>query len=700
MRLNLRTVKASDIFPVMGVFGGVCVSIKGVFTVGWELTLPKVYHQDEVDYDRMIAAISAASRLLPAWSVIHRQDLYYYEEYTPDPGHAKTYLEECYEKHFEGRRYLTHKAYLFLSFGKQGHIDKPGKASGLFGFEGTCPVPDNEELDVIRTAALQFINTVTTGDRIKARLIDSEKEWLGEGNKVGIMQRYMMLGNTSPVMSDISMGPDFVEAYDNHAIAFTLCEASKMPGSISSVHRVEKMSSAGSQIFTSTGSLLGMQLDCEHAVNHIVVIPPQQATHQKLETKKRDMTAGYSSSDNRINSEELGEYLDEVQRSGIVTVFSNLNVIAWAKKEEKNELSSKITTAITHLGAIATYNKHNTPVLYYAGIPSNSFEIGTENLMTGPLQTAFALGCYETFDNGLGKGDLLLCDRTRNIPVYTDVDDISAALGLNNNTNKFILGGSGTGKSFFVNRMLTCEYNAGALLFGLDVGHSYEVSTRLTAELSGGRDGQYYTWSKEEPLTFNPFVGFTDWLDENGLLQPDDTGVNALISLLETVWTPEGGGWSTAKEVILKQFICDFTKKMLSIGKSEDNLPIFDDFYKFLDDDIKPKFDEREIWAALKKENIILQRELEAKILRAEENGDTQTLKDLREQLAKVNEGLVEKGYPVGTDLVGYDKFDLNDFHITLTAYSKLGAFSGFLNDPHPKDIVNSRWTVFELDRL
>ncbi len=703
MRLNLNTVKASDIFPVMGVFGGVVVSVKGAFTIGWEVSLPRLYHQNESEYDSLIAAFSSACRVLPAWSVVHRQDMYTYETYKPIPGHAKTYLEECNERHFTGRRYMAHKAYLFLSFGNKALLDKEGKYSGLFGISGSIPPPSESELDIFRSKAGEFIQILTSGGLLSARLLDTEEEWLGDGTSPGIIQRYMMLGNTSPVMSDIQTGPDHIDAYDNRAQAYILCEASQMPTEVRSVHSVDALSTTATKLFLSTGASLGARLDCEHAVNHIVVIPPQQSTHRKLDRKKRDMTAGYSSVDNRLNAEDIESYLEDVQRLGTMTVFSHLSILAWGKLSEQNDISSKISAAITSLGAIATRNEHNTPVLWYAGIPSNSFEIGTDNLMTGEVHSAFVLGNYDTFDNGFGKGDILLCDRTRNKPVQIDFDETANEMGLIDSYHKFIIGPTGTGKSFTTNRIMTCEYNAGALIFGLDVGHSYEGATLLLNELTNGRDGQYHTWSKENPLTFNPFVDFKAWIDENGILNAEEPGVNALISLVETLWEPIGG-WSQAQESILKQIIRDFTEQMIRSGKNEKDLPIFDDFYNFINEFIKPLFDARLAWSSTRADNLREKDRLTGLLIDAEPKAGTKAgaaaIEKIKRQLASVDDALTEKGLAVGTDFVGYEDLDLKNLHLSMKAYSLQGEFASFLNDQHPKDVVNSRWTIFELDLL
>ena len=700
MRLNINTVKASDIFPVMGVFGGVVVSVKGAFTIGWELTLPRLYHQSEQDYDSIIASFASACRVLPAWSVIHRQDFFTYETYDGSGSGAKTYLEQCYQRHFHGRRYLTHKAYLFVSIGNRAMLDKESRFSGLFGISGTIALPSESELDIFRSKAGEFIQTLTSCGLVSARLLDQESEWIGDGKQVGIIQRYMMLGNTSPVMSDIATGKDYVEAYGKRAQAYVLCESQHMPQEMNSVKEVKNLSTPVTQLMLSTGSHIGCRLDCEHVINHYIVIPPQQETLRELDRRKRDMTAGYRSNDNRLNAGDISLYLDDIHRTGAMTVFAHLNVFAWGELSEQNDISAKLSAAISAMGATAVRNKHNTPVLWYAGIPSNAFEICMDNLMRMRLGSSFPMGNFDTFDDGFGRGALVLCDRTRCKPVRVDVDREAEARKLIDSWHKFVIGPTGSGKSFLINRLLTCEYEDGAYIFVLDVGHSYRIHTSLVSELTGGRDGQYNTWSKDKPLSFNPFIGFTSWVDEAGVLNVDEPGFNALLALLETLWEPQGG-WKSEQEAILKQLIKSFTESMIRKGFSESDLPLFDDFYNFLKEEVEPLFEARLVWMKTRDKNLERKKELEGKLRDAAGSKTSKaTIAKMERELSDLNEALVETGLKLGTDYVGYEDFDLKGLHKTMTAYSKQGEFSTFLNSKHPVDIVGSRWTIFELKAL
>lgn len=681
MEVNLKKVRMEDIFPVMDILDGVAVSVRGAFTLGWELSLPVAYTMSEDEYDEIQEALVSALRVLPDWTVMHRQDVFLYRKYSSGRSWADgkgAYLESCYDRHFEGRRYLTHKAYLFLTFGDGFLFKKDGKRSGLFGLASKLTLPPRSKYEAFLTKGREFIRVATMGDRIKARELTRE-DWLGDGGEdPGIIQRYMMLGQDGPLLSDIPLTPSSVKVHDMVAQGFVIGEARHMPTAIPSVKKNERMSDGPCEMFLSLGANLGIKLDCEHVVNHYVLVPPQSETLNGLDSKRRSMNAGITSRDNRVNYEEISEFLDDAEKENYLTVYAHLDVIAWGKEKEQALISSKVSAALMDMGMMdAVRVEHNFPVLYYAGIPSAEVDLGMENMMTQEIHAALCLGTYETFESGLGEGDLRLCDRVRNIPVVIDVDEVSASRGMNNAYSKFVVGPTGTGKSFIMNRILNCEYNAGAMVFIIDIGDSYEGQTRVINETSGGADGQYMAWNAGNIPSFNPFVGFTRWVDRNGNLavfsldgDSDDSGVDYMISIIQTLYTPPEG-WTTYNEPILKQILLDFIKEMLAEGKTEEDLPVFDDLCSFIGRVVAPR---------MKKAKPS-----------ARKAGKKDAVPDRTEDVRKVGV------YKVGEVLVGTDDFDVDKFLTSLTPYSATGPFAFFYNSRQPLDVFSSRWAVAEL---
>ena len=63
-----------------------------------------------------------------------------------------------------------------------------------------------------------------------------------------------------------------------------------------------------------------------------------------------------------------------------------------------------------------------------------------------------------------------MADRQNGIPVHVDISDLPMKRGIITNRNKFILGPSGSGKSFFTNHLVRNYYEQGTHILLVDTG--------------------------------------------------------------------------------------------------------------------------------------------------------------------------------------------------------------------------------------
>ena len=642
MEMKQTSKSFDELFPLMGMKDGIIISKRGDVTLGWELTLPDIYSLLGSEYDEMLSSLASAVRILPAWTMVHRQDIYLYDSYRPQLRGA--FLPDSYERHFEGRRYLTHRQYLYLTMTTKGSAQRPVSGSGLYGAKAIRKLPSAERLRQLSSKASEFLSVLTGGGRISARRLTSDD--FASAMNDGIIPTYLRLGDRSGIFSDYPMSPDHVRIGDRNLWAFTLSESEDLPTELSTTQRVESLSGSASELFLSMGAAIGPLLDTEHIVNQYILTVPQTEVLSELDARKRRMQSMSKSADNRLGAEEIEEFVDEVHKESYTSVMAHTNILAWGDDSAHLEVKGKISSALAGMGVTCVEDTVDTPVLWYAGIPGASCEIGAENLMLMELHSALCLGIWETFEKDTPNGLLKICDRMRNVPVTIDVQTAAQDRGLIDNYNAFVLGGSGTGKSFFTNFFVRSCYDAGETVFIIDVGDSYEGLCSVIREESGGRDGIYYSWDIEHPISFNAFIGFEQWVDERGRLRQDSNGLNFLLSFLQTLWSP-AGGWTSDMGTILKQMVGDF---ILS-RKDDGELPIFDDLRTFIRDEIAPKIESAE-------------------------------------------------GYICGDTPVDRGRFDITAFLLAMKDYAIGGAFEFLLNDRHPKDLFSSRFTVFEVDRL
>lgn len=650
---STTTRRFDDVFPFAGIFDeGICVHRRGPFTCAWEVTLPRAYSLSEDEYDSIIIALSAAAMSLPSWSVLHKQDIYLLKKYDSEaekrPG---GFLEASEREHFSGRPYLEHKCYIYLTLARKTLVRKRSSDSGLaIGFESSIVVPDGAAFRFFLSKCKEFETTAQRCPLLKLRRL-SKEELVGHpsGQDGGLVQEIIQLGNRGPVLSDMLITPDSVEIGGKVMQSFFLGSADNVPSELSSVSASSKVVSVnGEDIFLSAGAAIGMNLDCEHIVNQYIIIPDQVEYKKELDKTRKSMVKGGSEkNENVANAEKIQLYLDDIDNNHLLTVYTHLNVLAWGPEQEYDDITAKLSAAIQTTGLTAVYGKYNTPYLYNASLPGNGFELGEENLMSMELMPALSMGIYETFTKSIEGGILRLCDRDRNIPVTLDFQAVARSRGYVDDFNVSIFGPTGTGKSFFDNKYVKDAYDAGEDVTIIDVGFSYKGLCMVINEETEGQDGVYMEWSRESPLSFNPFLGYREFLDENGFIREDNPDALFVFSLLQMIWSPRGTGWTTENKPILKQTVADFISWWM---KGHDSVPVFDDYCSFLSD--------------------------------------------------KVSKQLKSGKYKVKDIVVDEEDFDIKNFRLALSDYTSSGPYGVLLNSRNEIDLMEKRFVYFEVSKL
>ena len=100
-----------------------------------------------------------------------------------------------------------------------------------------------------------------------------------------------------------------------------------------------------------------------------------------------------------------------------------------------------------------------------------------------------------------GKFSHLSNDMTddRSTEIAIDTSELPMETGRINNRNKFVLGPSGSGKSFCMNNLIKQYFQQNTDIVLIDTGHSYSG----LCEYYGGK---YITYTDEKPITMNPFL--------------------------------------------------------------------------------------------------------------------------------------------------------------------------------------------------
>ncbi len=568
-------------FPVMNGGDGVILSKRGDVCYGWEVLLPPAFRCNEERYDAIVQALHSAVTLLPDYAIVHKQDVYMKKKYVAEKSAG--FLQEAYEMHFDGREYLDHRCRLFLTFSSKK--DVRGASSGLLGITAGGSMPKSEVLARFAAVAEQFATVVQGCGLLDMRRL-TEEDIFGAGDFPGLIQDYLnFTDDGDDVLSDIQMRRDNVRTGDRYFGCHLIADLDQLPAEVTSCRKVVSLSTDSSAVNLSFMNEIGQELDCEHIVNHFILKEPQKDIHGELDTRRRQMLSmAGRSAENRMYSEELNEFLESAASVQMHTVRFHINVLAGGTADEYETVKDKVVSAISRMGVTPVYDIYDAPCQFWASIPGNEAGLAYQEYMTADLKAALCMGIYDSFEPGVPDGVMKMSDRLRLVPQRFDIQEKALEMGLIENYNVFLLGPSGSGKSFFMNKYLKSCYDAGQHVFLIDVGDSYRALCNIIKEESKGEDGTYYTFEKGRPISFNPFRNVRRFRTA------DNQALNFLFTLMLTLWKNGNEAMNSASMKIVRDSIIAFIDRW-----SEDRDPVFNDYYRYVRDEFCLSLGEKEI---------------------------------------------------------------------------------------------------------
>ena len=84
MRNVMKAATLESRFPLMAVEHGCIISKDADITVAYRVELPEVFTLTRAEYEALHSAWAKAVRVLPNYSIVHKQDIFVEESYRPD----------------------------------------------------------------------------------------------------------------------------------------------------------------------------------------------------------------------------------------------------------------------------------------------------------------------------------------------------------------------------------------------------------------------------------------------------------------------------------------------------------------------------------------------------------------------------------------------------------------------------------------
>ena len=638
MRGTLKTSTLESKFPLLRVENNCIISKFADITAAYRVLLPELFTLTGEEYEALHGAWLKALKVLPDYTVVHKQDFFIEERYeTLNDGSERSFLARSYERHFNERPYLRHTCYLFVTKTTPERMRQTSASSVLCrGFIVPREMRDTDAVTRFLEAAEQMERILNDSGLVRVERL-TEAEIVGTADDAGLLARYFALSDERlPVVNeDIRLDPGVMRIGDKYLSMHTLSDLDMLPQSVATDFRYERLSTDRSDCRLSFAAPVGLLLSCNHVYNQVIFLDDHDETLKRLEASARNMNslAAYSRA-NAINREWVEMYLNEAHSQGLRSVRCHCNVMAWAESEaELKRIRNDVGSQLALMGCTPHHNTVDMPVLFWAAIPGNEADFPAEESFYTFLDQALCLFNEETnYRSSLSPFGIKMSDRLSGIPIHLDISDLPMKRGVITNRNKFILGPSGSGKSYLTNHLVRQYWEQGAHILLVDTGNSYQGLCSLIHAKTKGRDGVYFTYTEEAPIAFNPFYV------EDGVYDVEKR--ESLKTLLLTLWKRESEEPTRSEEVALSNAVNLYLSKLRA---DRSIVPSFDTFYEFVETDYR--------------------RLLEQKRVREKD-------------------------------------FDLENFLNVLEPYYKGGEYDYLLNSDKQLDLLDKRFIVFELDNI
>ncbi len=526
------------------------------------------YSADPDNYLNFHTVLNQVVSIIGEGRIVQKLDIFSKKKYTAEPSHQ--FLQQKYSEHFDGRLFKTietvllftdivddklkkkNKHYQYSEKSYKELRDKCQKVLMLLKQSGCEPQflwEKDFEYYISGVLAMQFTETPAF-DNIK-----STNEYLQIGNR--------FVKNISYVDVENIDLPSEIEPYSflggNGAAAETAVDN-----------------------FTFINELE----DYETIIyNQVISIPPQAQQQRELDKKKKKHEgAANNSPSNAIIAEEIQTLLHNIAIDGQLVVNAHFSLIFSTDTLEKMEgIQSMIENKLFTKGIIVSKNAYNQLELFRSAIPGNATELREYDLFMTTSEAALCFFFKESYPVNEESNFYLRFTDRQGVPLKIDPADLPMKTGRINNRNKFVLGPSGSGKSFFTNHMVRQYYEQGAHVLLVDTGNSYQGLCELIKGKTKGEDGVYFTYTEDNPIAFNPF--YTD----DGVFDIEKR--ESIKTLILTLWKRDDEPPTRSEEVALSNAVSGYIERI----KQEDIYPSFNGFYEYVQGDYRKVLEEKQV---------------------------------------------------------------------------------------------------------
>lgn len=465
---------------------GIIYTKKGDYSAVLEMENPiKKYSADTDSYYDFTTLMASVIQVLGEGYALHKQDVFVRKNFDMSrvaakkkKGSKKAFLSEAYFRFFNGREYTEATTYLIIT--------QKGKKGGIHTYD------NSKWRDFL-------VKIQKVSDRLKSGEINCRFLTAAECKEYADRFFAFDFKNKNISMTDFKVDSEKIGMGNKQIKVYSLLDVDSigLPGNIRPYTDVSVNNAVISQ---------DLLADIDHVpgvdsivYNQVIFLPNQKREMMKLD-KKKNRHASIPNPNNQIAVEDINAVQNELARNGKILVYAHYNLIVQTSSDYDFQ---KVTNSLENI--FARYNIHiskrayNQLELFVASFPGNCFRLNQDYDQFLTLSEAALCLMYKE-RQAVGDDSALKCYYTdrQGLPLAVDTSGKEGKKRYTNNSNFFVLGPSGSGKSFFMNTVMRQYREQDTDIVIIDTGDSYEG-------LCSYFDGTYISYSKEKPISMNPF---------------------------------------------------------------------------------------------------------------------------------------------------------------------------------------------------
>jgi conjugation system TraG family ATPase len=293
---------------------------------------------------------------------------------------------------------------------------------------------------------------------------------------------------------------------------------------------------------------------------------PNQKRELSLLDKKKNRHASMPNPSNLIAVEDIKKVQDVIARENKQLVYAHFNlVVSVPIDEDIQKCTNHLENSFGRMGIHISKRAYNQLELFVNSFPGNCYGMNPDYDRFLTLSDAATCLMYKEHIQHSEDTPLKVYYTDRQgVPVAIDISGKEGKNKITDNSNFFILGPSGSGKSFFTNSMVRQLWEQNTDVVLVDTGNSYEG-------LCDYVNGKYISYTEEHPITMNPFAIKREELNIEK--------IGFLKNLIMLIWKGTNGRITKTEDHLIEDVITEYYDAHFRTGKVKELS--FNTFYEY-----------------------------------------------------------------------------------------------------------------------